>query len=114
MSATARLGRLVPAPPSRESALTRLRLRVRRDELDRKLAAGADPHRHHDVRRPAQEPNRAQERRRIARAIDRVIADACGSPPPPPPSDPRPCASRHTPRLMGRKPPYISGFRPTN
>ena len=83
MSATAHLGRLAPAHQSRESVLTRLRLRVRRDELDRKLAAGADPHRHDDIGRRAEELTGAVERRRIAQAIDRVIADACGSPPPP-------------------------------
>jgi hypothetical protein len=83
MSATAHLGRLAPAHPSRESVLTRLRLRVRRDELDRKLAAGADPHRHDDVGRRAEELTGAEERRRIARALDAIIEDACGSPPPP-------------------------------
>jgi len=64
MSATAHLGRLVSANPSHESALTRLRLRVRRDELDRKLAAGADPHRHDDVGRRAEELTGTEERQR--------------------------------------------------
>jgi hypothetical protein len=82
MSATAHLGRLVPHPPG-ESALTRLRLRVRRGELDRKLADGAAPHRHDDLGRRAEELTCTAERRRIARAIDRVIDDVCDSPPPP-------------------------------
>ncbi|HEX3362124.1 MAG TPA: hypothetical protein VHS74_14110 [Solirubrobacterales bacterium] len=84
MSATSHLGRLAPAHQPRESVLTRLRLRVRRDELDRKLAAGADPRRHHDLGRRAEELTGVAERRRIARALDRVIDDVSDSPPPPP------------------------------
>jgi hypothetical protein len=86
MSATSHLvelARLVPSRPPRENTLTRLRLRVRRDELDRKLAAGADPHRHDDLGRRADELAGTRERLRIARAIDRVVKDVCASPPPP-------------------------------
>jgi hypothetical protein len=86
MSATshlANLARLAPSRPPRETTLTRLRLRVRRDELDRKLAAGADPHRHDDLGRRAEELTGTEERLRIARAIDRVIEGACSAPPPP-------------------------------
>jgi hypothetical protein len=83
MSATAHLTRLAPSRPPRETWLTRLRLRLRRDDLDRKLAAGVDPSRHDDLERRAEELTGAEERRRIAREIDRVIDNACGSPPPP-------------------------------
>lgn len=84
MSATShlvQLARLAPSRPSGESTLTRLRLRVRRDELDRRLAAGADPLRHDDLGRRAEELTGVEERLRIARAIDRVIDGACASPP---------------------------------
>lgn len=77
------LARLVPSRAPRESTLTRLRVRVRRDELDRRLAAGDDPRRHDDVGRRAEELTGTAERRRIAGAIDRVIDGACASPPPP-------------------------------
>jgi hypothetical protein len=78
----AQLARLVPSRPPRESTLTRVCLRVRRDELDRKLAAGADPQNHGDLGRRAEELAGAEERRRIARAIDRVIDGVSGSSPP--------------------------------
>ena len=105
MSATShlvQLARLVPSRPPRESTLTRLRLRVRREELDRKLAAGADPHRHDDLGRRAEELTGTEERLRIARAIDRVIKDVCASPPPPPRSvaaPGRPAVRACVPRL---------------
>lgn len=86
MSATShlvQLARLAPSRPPRETTLTRLRLRVRRDELDRKLAAGADPRRPDDLGRRAEELTGAEERLRIARAIDRVVEGACAAPPPP-------------------------------
>ena len=96
------LARLVPSRPPRESTLTRLRLRVRREELDRKLAAGADPHRHDDLGHRAEELTGTEERLRIARAIDRVIKDVCASPPPPPRSvaaPGRPAVRACVPRL---------------
>lgn len=77
------LARLAPSRPSRESTLARLRLRVRRDELDRKLAAGADPRRQDDLGRRAAELGGAEERLRIAAAIDRVLDEVCAAPPPP-------------------------------
>jgi hypothetical protein len=102
MSATSHLGRLAPAHPPRESVLTRLRLRVRRDELDRKLAAGVDPRHHQDLGRRAEELTGVAERRRIARAIRRVIDDVSDSPPPPPRSlvpPGRPAVRACAPRL---------------
>jgi hypothetical protein len=83
MSATAHLTRLAPSRPLRDSTLTRLRLRlhVRREELDRKLAASEDPHGDADLGRRAEELTSVTERRRIARAIDRIVEDACTAPP---------------------------------
>jgi hypothetical protein len=65
MSATAHLPRLAPSRPPHETWLTRLRLRLRRDDLDRKLLAGADPRRRDDLERRAEELTGAEERRRI-------------------------------------------------
>ncbi len=83
MSATAHLPRLAPSLPRREGCLTRLRIRLRRDGLDRRIAAGEDTHGDADLGRRAEELTGTEERRRIAQVIDRVIEDACGSPPPP-------------------------------
>jgi hypothetical protein len=102
MSAAFQLAQLVPSRLPRETTLTRLRLRVRRDELDRKLAAGADPHNHGDLGRRADELAGTAERLRIARAIDRVIEGACAAPPPPPRSvaaPGRPAVRACVPRL---------------
>jgi hypothetical protein len=98
----AHLTRLVPSRPPRESTLTRLRLRVRRDELDRKLAAGADPHNPGDLGRRAEQLGGTAERLRITRALDRVIEGACAAPPPPPRSvaaPGRPAVRACVPRL---------------
>src|SRR6185437_8189116 len=47
------------------------------------LAAGAQPRQHDDLGRRAEELTCTAERRRIATAIDRIIAGVCDSPPPP-------------------------------
>jgi hypothetical protein len=82
MSATAHLTHLVPARPSREGYLTRLRVRVRRAALDRRLAAGADPGADADLSRRAEELTEGDARRRIAMVIRRLISEAAGPPPP--------------------------------
>ena len=43
MSAATHLSRLAPSRPPRDTYLTRLRIRLRRDGLDRRIAAGDDP-----------------------------------------------------------------------
>ena len=84
MSATAHLPRLALSPPRHEGSLTRLRVRLRRDRLDRRIAAGEDVDADADAdlgRRAAQlaEPG---TRHRIAATIDRVLDEAAGPPAP--------------------------------
>ncbi len=82
MSATAHLPRLAPSPSPRESYLTRLRVRLRRDGLDRRIASGEDIHADADVGRRAAQLTEPGTRRRIAATIDRVIDEAAGPPAP--------------------------------
>lgn len=82
MSATAHLPRFAPSHPPRDGYLTRLRLRLRRDALDRRIAAGEDPHADADLDRRAAQLTEPDTRRRIAASIDRVIDEAAGPPAP--------------------------------
>ena len=82
MSATAHLPRLAPSPSPRDSYLTRLRVRLRRDGLDRRIAAGEDPYADADLGRRAAQLCEPDTRRRIAATIDRVIDEAAGPPAP--------------------------------
>lgn len=82
MSATAHLTGLAPSRPPRDTYLTRLRVRLRRDGLDRRIAAGEDPLSDADLGRRAAQLAEADTRRRIAATIDRVIDDAAGPPVP--------------------------------
>jgi hypothetical protein len=84
MSATAHLPQLAPSPSAHDGYLTKLRVRLRRDGLDRRIAAGEDVYADADAdlgRRAAQltEPD---TRHRIAVTIDRVIDEAAGPPAP--------------------------------
>ena len=80
MSATAHLPRLAPSPPPRDAYLTRLRVRLRRDGLDRRIAAGEDTHADADLGRRAAQLSEPDTRRRIAATIDRLIDEAAGPP----------------------------------
>jgi hypothetical protein len=82
MSATAHLHRLAASPPRRDTYLTRLRVRLRRDGLDRRIAAGEDPYADADLRRRAAQLTEPATRRRIAATIDRMIDEAAGPPAP--------------------------------
>jgi hypothetical protein len=83
MSATAHLPRLAPSLPLREDGyLTRLRVRLRRDGLDRRIAAGEDVYADADLGRRAAQLTEPCTRRRIAATIDRVIDEAAGPPAP--------------------------------
>jgi hypothetical protein len=76
MSATAHLPRLAPARPPREGYMTRMRVRLRRDGLDRRIAAGEDTHGDPDLGRRAAQLTERDTRHRIAATIDRVIDEA--------------------------------------
>jgi hypothetical protein len=80
MSATAHLPRLAQSPSPRDGYLTRLRVRLRRDGLDRRIAAGEDPYADADLARRAAQLTEPATRRRIAATIDRVIDEAAGPP----------------------------------
>jgi hypothetical protein len=80
MSATAHRPRLAPSPPPRDTYLTRLRVRLRRDGLDRRIAAGEDTHADADLGRRAAQLSEPDTRRLIAATIDRVIDEAAGPP----------------------------------
>ena len=82
MSATAHLTRLAPSRPPRDTYMTRLRVRLRRDGLDRRIAAGEDPYGDADLGRRAAQLTEPDTRRRIAATIDRLIDDAAGPPAP--------------------------------
>lgn len=82
MSATAHLTRLAPSRPPRDGYLARLRIRLRRDGLDRRIAAGEDPQGDADLGRRAAQLAEPDTRRRIAATIDRVIDDAAAPPAP--------------------------------
>jgi hypothetical protein len=82
MSATAHLPRLAPSRPLRDTYLTRLRVRLRRDGLDRRIAAGEDTYGDADLGRRAAQLTEPGTRRRIAATIDRVIDEAAGPPAP--------------------------------
>jgi hypothetical protein len=82
MSATAQLPRLAPSRPPREGYLTRLRVRLRRDGLDRLIAAGEDTHGDADLGRRAAQLTERDTRHRIAATIDRVIDEAVEPPAP--------------------------------
>ncbi len=82
MSATAHLPRLAPARPAREGYLTRLRVRLRRDRLDRRIAAGEDVYADADLGRRAAQLTEPDTRHRIAVTIDRVIDEAATRPAP--------------------------------
>ena len=82
MSATAHLPRLAPSPPAHEGYLTRLRVRLRRDGLDRRIAAGEDTHGDADLGRRAAQLTEPDTRHRIAVTIDRVIDEAAEPPAP--------------------------------
>jgi hypothetical protein len=82
MSATAHLPRLAPSPSPREGCLTRLRVRLRRDGLDRRIAAGEDVHGDADLGRRAAQLTDLDTRHRIAATIDRVIDEAAAPPAP--------------------------------
>lgn len=80
MSATAHLTGLAPSRPPRDGYLARLRLRLRRDGLDRRIAAGEDPRGDADLGRRAAQLTEPDTRLRIAATIDRLIDDAAGPP----------------------------------
>lgn len=82
MSATVHLTHLVPDRRPRARAWARLRVRLRRPELDRRLAAGADPWSDGDLAMRAEELTTVATRQRIAAEIERVVSDAAGPPPP--------------------------------
>ncbi|HWH19006.1 MAG TPA: hypothetical protein VN671_00635 [Solirubrobacterales bacterium] len=82
MSATAHLPQLASTRPPRERYLTRLRVRLRRDGLDRRIAAGEDVYSDADLGRRAAQLTEPDTRRRIAATIDRVIDEAAGPPAP--------------------------------
>jgi hypothetical protein len=80
MSATAHLPQLAPSRPVHEGYLTRLRVRLRRDGLDRRIAAGENVHGDADLGRRAAQLTEPGTRHRIAATIDRVIDEAAGPP----------------------------------
>jgi hypothetical protein len=82
MSATAHLPRFAPSPPAHEGYLTRLRVRLHRDGLDRRIAAGEDTHGDADLGRRAAQLTEPDTRHRIAVTIDRVIDEAAEPPAP--------------------------------
>lgn len=82
MSATAHLPRLAPSPSPRDTYLTRLRVRLRRDGLDRRIAAGEDPRGDADLGLRAAQLTEPGTRRRIAATIDRLIDEAAKPPAP--------------------------------
>ncbi len=82
MSATAHLPRLAPSSSPHEGYLSRLRVRLRRDALDRRIAAGEDVHGDIDLDRRAAQLTERGTRHRIAAAIDRVIDEAAAPPAP--------------------------------
>jgi hypothetical protein len=82
MSATAHLPRFAPSPPAHEGYLTRLRVRLRRDGLDRRIAAGEDVYADADLGRRAAQLTEPGTRHRIAATIDRVIDEAAEPPAP--------------------------------
>jgi hypothetical protein len=82
MSATAHLPRFAPSPSPREGYLTRLRVRLRRDGLDRRIAAGEDVYADADLGRRAAQLTTRASRHRIAETIDRVIDEAAEPPAP--------------------------------
>jgi hypothetical protein len=82
MSATAHLTRPAPSRPPRDTYLTRLRVRARRDGLDRRIAAGEDPYGDADLGRRAAQLTDRDTRWRIAATIDRVIDEAAEPPAP--------------------------------
>ncbi len=82
MSATAHLPRLAPSRPAREGYMARLRVRLRRDGLDRRIAAGENTHGDADLGRRAAQLTRPGTRRRIAATIDRLIDEAAAPPAP--------------------------------
>jgi hypothetical protein len=82
MSATAHLPRFAPSLPRHEGYLTRLRVRLRRDGLDRRIAAGEDVYGDADLGRRAAQLTEPETRHRIAVTIDRVIDEAAGPPAP--------------------------------
>jgi hypothetical protein len=73
-----------PAIPRRrpDGFLARARVRVRRDALDRRLAAGVDPTGDGDLRLRAAQLSDPETRRRIAMVIDRLLDEAAGLPAP--------------------------------
>jgi hypothetical protein len=79
---TARLGHLAVVGPRPHRYLARLRVRVRRDSLDRRLAAGEDPRTDPDLALRAEELTEGDARRRIAMALYRLIDEASGVPAP--------------------------------
>src|ERR1700754_2846487 len=82
MSATAHLTRLAPSRPPRDTYMTRLRVRLRRDGLDRRIAAREGPSGDAAPGRRAAQLTEPDTRRRIAATIDRLIDDAAGPPAP--------------------------------
>src|ERR1700753_1731946 len=82
MSATDHLTRLAPSRPPRDTSMTRLRVRLRRDGLDRRIAAGEDPYGDADLGRRAAQLTELGTRRQIAATIDRLIDEADGPPAP--------------------------------
>ncbi len=82
MSATAHLPRLAPSPLPRDGHLTRMRVHLRRDGLDRRIAAGEDVYADADLGRRAAQLTEPGTRHRIAATIDRVIDEAAAPPAP--------------------------------
>ena len=82
MSATAHLPRLAPSRPVHEGYLIRLRVRLLRDGLDRRIAAGEDVHADADLGRRAAQLTEPGTRHRIVATIDRVIDEAAAPPAP--------------------------------
>jgi hypothetical protein len=68
------------ARPRPRGYLARLRVRVRRDSLDRRLAAGEDPRTDPDLSLRAEELTEGDARRGIAMVIYRLIDEAAGAP----------------------------------
>jgi hypothetical protein len=79
---TAHFGHLAAVRPRPHGYLARLRVRVRRDSLDRRLAAGEDPRTDPDLALRAEELTEGDARRRIAMVVYRLIDEAAGAPAP--------------------------------
>jgi hypothetical protein len=101
MSATLHFNQLVHEHQPRAGWTARLRVRFRRATLDQRLAVGAEPWSDTELSIRAEELTGPQTRRRIAATIERLIAEAEGSPPPMSSQVPlaRPAIRACTPRL---------------